>query len=82
MPRYITVRVNGLDYALQPSRIDGSHSIRLAESRLGGCVLAEVTVVHTHKCVSRRWGRRNHHKECSCGASDLELAMNMRGPAL
>lgn len=44
---------------------------RVATDKRGGYVYASVTAVHTHACIARRWGRKNHHKECNCGAEEL-----------
>jgi hypothetical protein len=73
----VSVRIRGVDFALKPEL--GSYSSRVASDKRGGYVLAEVTPVHTHECVRRRWGRRNHHKECNCGAEQLFSLIEWRG---
>lgn len=74
------VRIGSDDFELQPQL--GMHLARVASDARGGYVLAEVAAVHTHACVSRRHGRRNHHKGCNCGADELLALAESRDAAM
>lgn len=64
------VRIGSDTFVLQAQwpTTDGT---TVAKDARGGYVYASVQAVHTHECVRRRWGRKNHHKECNCGAEEL-----------
>lgn len=65
----VTVRIRGLEFRLMET--PGRHTAIISKAQNGGYIAAEVVAVHTHECVERRWGRRNRHKECNCGADEL-----------
>lgn len=65
-----SARIRGVDYELQ-ARPEGRCIATVAKHKNGAFVIAEVVSVHTHDCIRRRWGRKNHHKTCNCGADEL-----------
>lgn len=75
----ISVRIGDDIIALMPSL--GRFISRVVDDPRGGYIVAEVCAVHTHECVSRRWGRRNHDKECNCGADELWSLMQHKADA-
>jgi hypothetical protein len=66
----IRVLIDGVEYKLMATFGECRYTI-IDSDKGGGFVRAEVSAVHTHDCVARRWGRRNRHKECNCGAQAL-----------
>ena len=61
--------IDGTDYTLRHGRERAGAIID--HQREGGYLLAEIVAVHTHECLRRRWGRKNHGKPCNCGAAEL-----------
>lgn len=70
MSYMVTIRVRGLNFRLK--QLPGHrHEAIISKAKEGGYLVAELVAVHTHDCVARRWGRRNRHKQCDCGAEAL-----------